>query len=407
MLALDIIQIAVLYVALVVLWVWRMVFPWKTGENWRKCFNHVTLLYILVGLLYLSELSFFAMAAMKDIHSTREVSTNSRQSATLVEAFGMDGEREWPIGWLRYMVLSVPAVVLLVILLSWHQNKQHLHEIRQDIAQWQHDRVISILALPMIYAVVTMAGMARVYELVVDESSRLQDGSRAVTSSSWKQDKSLTLARWETCLYVGDLYEAWALFQFGKLTVELLQEHFPEEQDSRNPFDGPSRRVSMQAISSVMWLGTGMFIAVNAVQTGWALYMWLFEDPAKDWEFFEFGLNRFSYAGLVASSAAIYNVHVVESTFGHYIDGYSPFTKFLSVKILVWFAFWQGPTLYALKYFHMLTLTDVQLRLFQSVLLVYECLFAACLHLIAWDVKEPWYARDNEKAPLMDSDKKV
>eukprot|EP00971_Amphidinium_carterae_P095931 1898345-Amphidinium_carterae.1 len=31
-------------------------------------------------------------------------------------------------------------------------------------------------------------------------------------------------------------------------------------------------------------------------------------------------MNRFVYAGLVASAAAIYNVHTVESTFGHYIE---------------------------------------------------------------------------------------
>jgi len=409
-----ILQAAALYVGFFVILVWRFVFPWQTGKTWKKWFNHFTLLYALLGALYLWQLVMFIITAHKDWSTSRHFntqrhhnSTNSTMKYKYEYMDFVDGEREWPIQWLRCLVVSVPAVVLLIIVMTALQSRQHLIEIRQDSAQMQHDRVINILAMPAVYCVVAMSGLVRVYALVVEELI-VHEGHNVWTE--WEVAKATSFAEYATCVYVGDLYEAWALFQFSALTIELLQNALPERQEALedngpSPFIGPSGispRLSMDAISSVMWLGTGLFIIVNMVQTGWSLYMWFFQNPADHWAEFEFTLSRFSYAGMVASAAAIYNVHIIERTFGYFIKGYSPFLKFLSVKILVFFAFWQGPCLVMLQSLSILPFTDVQLKLLQATLLVFECLLCACLHVFAWNAQEQWYAGVDEKTPLMD-----
>lgn len=401
----NILQAAVLYVGFFAILGWRFFFPWQTGKTWRKWFNHFTLLYGLITILYIAELATFFFTAHKDLHSTSEYKTKGSETTEEEGVLMFNGKREWPIHWLRWLVLCVPAIVPLIIFMTAMQSRQHLKEIQQDSAQLQHDRVINILALPAVYAVVTFSGLARVYSSVVDELH--VKSSSEPRRLAWSEAKASSFAEYETCLFVGDLYEAWALYQFGKLTVELLENALPE--DRRDDDDGgfsPSRGIpqglSVQALSRVLWLGTGLFIAVNMVQAGWALYMWLFQDPALHWETFEFTLSRFSYAGLVASAAAIYNVHIIESTFGHFIKGYAPFLKFLSVKIIVFFAFWQGPTLSLMNSMGIFRFTDVQIKLLQAALIVFECLLCACLHVIAWGSQEQWYAGVGEKTPLLD-----
>lgn len=346
--------------------------------------------------LYVGELAMFIIAAIKDFHMTSlQPSAGGAISTTYGNGVNfVHGQREWPIYWLRALVMLVPAVCGLIIVLTGLQSKQHLAEIRQDCAQHQHDRVINILILPAFYATVVMSGLTRVYTLAVDEMVHELDHQRW---PDWGKQQALGLARYETCVFVGDLYEAWALYQFAMLTVDLLKEALPEKPKE------DATHLSFQAVSSVMWLGTGLFIAVNFVQSGWALYMWYFQSPGADWNMFQFALSRFSYAGMVASAAAIYNVHIVESTFGHFIKGYSPFTKFLSVKILVFFAFWQGPCLSFLQSIRVLNMTGVQLKLFQATLLVFECLAATILHFFAWRPQEQWFAGVDEKTPLLDT----
>lgn len=399
----DIIQAAVLYCGFLAIVLWRLYFPWETGKTWKKSFNHFTLLYGLVTALYLFELVMFIITARKDFNASSKYSTvlqYGSSNATAQSVAMLHGEREWPIYWLRSMVLCVPVCVALVIFMAAFQSRKHMEEIRQDSAQMQHDRVINILAMPAVYAVVVMSGVARVYALAVDEL--IVDGG-SEPWPDWAESKAISLADYETCLYVGDLYEAWALYQFGKLTMELLQNALPDaEEAGTSPSRGPSQRLSIQAIGQVLWVGTGIFIMVNLIQTGWVLYMWFFSYPSTHWLAFQDALIRFSYAGMVASAAAIYNVYIVESTFGHFIQGYAPFLKFLSVKILVFFTYWQAPFLAILRLIGIMHFTDVQMKLLQASLLVFECVFCAGLHIFAWGSQEPWFASVGEITPLLD-----
>jgi hypothetical protein len=397
----SILQSAFLYCGFLLILLWRLCFPWQLGKTWRKSFNHFTILYFLITVLYLAELVYYVATARRDLKATASILAPS--NSTLDVAIAVAGQREWPIYWLRSLVLMVPVCVPVIIVMTGLQSKHHLEEIRQDSAQLQHDRVINIVALPAVYAVVTMSGLGRLYGMVVEV---LEMNQSEISATAWEEKKASSFAEYETCIFVGDLYEAWALYQFGKLTVELLQNALPEERASDTTEASHLRNmpagVSIEAMSSMMWLGTGLFIVVNLVQTGWALYLFVFQDPTTEWETFDMTLSKFSWAGMVASAAAIYNVHIIESTFGHFITGYAPFLKFLSVKILVFFAFWQGPVLFTLQIMGIIHLTDVQLKLLQASLIVFECLFCACLHVLAWGSQEQWYAGVGEKTPLFD-----
>merc|ERR1719265_1122865 len=108
---------------------------------------------------------------------------------------------------------------------------------------------------------------------------------------------------------------------------------------------------------------------------------------------------------MVASAAAVYNVHIVESTFQDQIESYRPFLKFMSVKLLVSFAFWQMWVLDLLKLVHIVDLDNTQLKLLHAALIIYECLLSAVLHCFAWRASEEWYGQPSKSITCKEVEK--
>mmetsp|Transcript_13193 Transcript_13193/g.24370 ORF Transcript_13193/g.24370 Transcript_13193/m.24370 type:complete len:461 (+) Transcript_13193:122-1504(+) len=431
---LDILQALILYVGLLFLALWRFCFPLREGKQspWR---NYLVGLYSLVAALFIFEFALFCFACYRDISTQYKMSTSeaalltgsdtSGQSllqsvelfvhavagshrpnrngtaassstahglvaGTAMAASQVQGDEvNWPVPYLRLLVLVCPLFFIFTFTLCVLQSRHHLKEIMNGCAVAQHDRALNIIALPAVYSVMCFSALARLYILVTEEVVAAQEGGPV---EDFTVTQSLAFARYETCLHIGDLYEAWALYQFGKLTCELLESDFLKETTSSSSH-GVSAAEAVYAVSSVMWVGSWLFISVCLVQAGWTLFMWLFRPPQGDdaADYHEV-LKQFYFAGMVASAAAIYNVHVVERTFGQYIPGYAPLLKFLSVKLLVFFAFWQGAVVWGLERAGVLNFTEVQSRVFQVALLMVECLLAAVVHWFAWDHKEVWYA---------------
>eukprot|EP00418_Pyrodinium_bahamense_P054872 CAMPEP_0179188848 /NCGR_PEP_ID=MMETSP0796-20121207/93738_1 /TAXON_ID=73915 /ORGANISM="Pyrodinium bahamense, Strain pbaha01" /LENGTH=297 /DNA_ID=CAMNT_0020892965 /DNA_START=423 /DNA_END=1316 /DNA_ORIENTATION=- len=257
-----------------------------------------------------------------------------------------------------------------------------------------------IIALPAIYAVMAMSSLVRMCQVLDDENTGIKNAGAV----------KLAMSQSETCFRVGDLYEAWALYQFGKLTIELIKTGIAKQENSLvDEQRGAARGLLMAhvAVESQMSLGTWMFVVVCVLQSGWSCWMKTFAAP----EAIAASLSsdaQFTAAGTVASVAAIYNVHAVERTYQPYLEGYSPFLKFVSLKMLVSLAFFQRGAFAFLQVFQktlpsvlgkilpsmpimseLINFSKAQFEAFYAAL--YEIFVIAALHGWAWNATEQWY----------------
>merc|ERR1719498_1298283 len=74
-----------------------------------------------------------------------------------------------------------------------------------------------------------------------------------------------SLSRSETCFWVGDLYEAWALYQFGLLTLDVIKANI-EAGEQKGELEeraaARSLRGHIKAVESLVWLGVIGFVLV-------------------------------------------------------------------------------------------------------------------------------------------------
>lgn len=436
-----------MYGGLLILAGWRGLCFYRCCGFWLSILNYTSLLYlILTASLVYSTVLFYKM-----------------YQQPLVTAVHPDAQI-WSVGWLRPFVLGSPVAVCLSVLLCWFQTEGHVFEIHKDTGTLKHDRAVQIIALPSVFAVMAMASMVPMYELVtgnIDEEmlqtpfgvdirmrfGQLQGTSMLpnvtspiasttqrpsapssiyqASSDNWQEKLDLALWRYETCFYVGDLFEAWALYQFGKLALELIRESFERQANSEHEAERQAARellASHSAVTSLTWLGTSTFVIVCVGQTACSLWPYIGGSTNGAANL----MLQFQVAGFVASGAAIYNVFVVERAFHPHLVHSSPLLKFLSVKILVSLSFFQRGTLVLLQTGNkllpdmvqkivgylplvgdLLNLTQVQLHLFYPALILYECFMSAIMHLWAWKPNEAWYAADlddvagSERQPLL------
>lgn len=253
-----------------------------------------------------------------------------------------------------------------------------------------------------------------------------------------------SLSRSETCFWVGDLYEAWALYQFGKLTLEVIQSNivhqarfgdpkavtYEDIQNSKAAARGLHGTHS--AVESLVWLGILSFLLVCVAEAGWSLWLLTFETSMTAKAFDE-NMSQFTIAGFLASGAAIYNVFVVEESYHLYLESYYPRLKFITVKILVTFAFVQKGIFRGLVSMgawmpqnvktwvdkipllgQIINLPSAQFELFYASLIITECFVVCVAHYWAWNADEEWYdtreaMQDEESNDLMplEADKKT
>lgn len=380
-----------LYLGFLVVFVWRVLVPcsnWKKG--WQRYFNYFTMLYMLLFLLLVYEAVMLAMAVYQDPYTIK------------------DAYSEGAKGFLRHGALGTPLAVGITFLLAFGQSQRHVAEINDNHARELHEMALGILACPVVFAVMALAGITKVYPSVMEEM-RLPS---AAQSADFFADQDVVVAAFETCVAVADAYEAFTLYQFGVLTVTLLERSFAPHpggdkttkaiasSSSSDPPEGAGMQaqatVSFIAVADVMWTGVFLFIVVAMLQSGWGIFLWVFEDLGNKWNEYQYSFDNFSTAGLIASCGALYNVHVVEHTFGEFIAGYSPLLKFISVKLMVWFTCWQFMIVWLLSYYGYISLTPLQTKLLYAELLAYEALLLSLLHTICWRVTEDWYSNFDE-----------
>jgi len=333
-----------------------------------------------------------------------------------VAAVTKSGRASWADlpGWLRPFLLATPVAACAIFALCSTQTLQHVGEICKDRAIVKHDRAVQIIALPSVYGCVAMTSLARLYQLTSNQHKT--STAMSWNSSAFEDLEQRYIAKSETCFWVGDLYEAWALYQFAKLTLELIRASVERMRCSANPAQRDNAQallVSHSAVENIAWLGVMLFLMVCVLQAGWSVYLLTFSEPTSDWSEYHGYVAQFRAAGAVASAGAIWNVHVVESTFNLYFEGYKPLLKFITVKIIVSLAFFQSAVFAVLKAVRqtlpsvaqqvtsnvpiigqILDFNEVEFQLFYDGLMLYECVFIALLHWCGWSAFEDWYLHD-------------
>jgi len=357
--------------------------------RWQVCAQCSLVLYVALFGLLIYGLVVLVEAGIFD----------SRSSARSAPSDEEHSETALLVGWLKRFCAFALVPLVFTFAMCAAQTRQHVAHIKEGYAAEQHERVVMVVALPAVCGIMALNALAHT--------------CLAVNLQTDDERAKIARAHSETCFRVGDLYEAWVLYQFGKLTVELVKTSLAKlaasatSEEQRGTAQG--LLTTQAAVESQMWLGTWMFVVVCVLQSGWACWMVTFA-TVESRASLAYTDAQFAAAGVVASVAAIYNVHMVERTFHAYLAGYAPFLKFISVKILVSIAFFQHGFFMFLKAFqqtlpstlgtvlphvplvrNIISLPDIQFEAFYAALILYEVFVIAALHSWAWNSKEEWY----------------
>merc|ERR1719487_1758385 len=119
----------------------------------------------------------------------------------------------------------------------------------------------------------------------------------------------------ETCLWIGDLYESWALYQFGLLSLEVMESSLLKQSNSKDQEERAAANALMvahKAVTRLAWLGILSFVLVSVADSAVALWYLAFGTESPDFVArFNRAENQFNIAGFLASCAAIFNVYIV------------------------------------------------------------------------------------------------
>lgn len=390
---------------------------------WLSVLNYMSLLYALLGCALAYLVAGFYEAAQMPVDEEKYP----------------DVKNLWSVGWLKPFVLLAPIATCVTVALGWLLTESHIFEIHKRLAVPKHDRAVQIIALPSVFGVMALASLLPIFELttgritktmlanpwydfghpfsIIHDSppSLVQQGRDGAVPADWKDAKVMAYWRYETCNYVADSFEAWALYQFGRLILEQVKESMArQESRSFSEAEKPERLTKVErdlqdsnsAVASLTWVGTSLFVVCCVAQSAASLWPYLGGSRADQASL----MDHLGIAGFVTSCAAIYNLVVVEQAFHRHLRPMSPVMKFLTVKILVSLCWLQRCALSGIQYGNsmmpgtmqsitkavpfigdILSFSELQVHLFYPALIIYECALLAVMHLLVWKSAESWY----------------
>jgi len=155
-------------------------------------------------------------------------------------------------------------------------------------------------------------------------------------------------------------------------------------------------------------------------QSGYDFYLTYAFSSSEDSYSYSVGSDYFVAAGWVASAAAIWNITVMERTFGEILEGFVSRTKFVGMKILISMAFFQSGVLEILQWItsvlpdswqteidkcpvlgDILAFSSAKTMLFYSALFIWECFIIGMINFCAWTSDEEWYHYDKEPERML------
>jgi len=380
----------------------------NSGPLWRALtliFHYYTPLYLALGWMTFSQLKL----------AHRLLGGSAWLEPSAVRAAFAD-EKDLPEWWenelhnmldgpdyLRILSIMAPFFLVLTFLVTLCNTLRQVYAVhckRGGInGHPGHDSAILIIALPLIYSLMSFKSVMRMWMICLnDKEGGLDNVVDFNNEHSWMARLVMCQLMFKTNFMVADVYEAWALFQFAWLTLEVIG----TQRKKNSMASGGDTKLededsSQRGIESLTMQGIYLFILGCLLESSYYLVTSSVEAYAGQ-AALKFTMKVHSIqeqvhyfflgVGSIASSAAIGNVVTVELTFHDLLKEFRPSGKFWSTKILVSLAFLQSLLLYVPP---LNTLSVTESNLFYASMLCLECFGVSLLHWVAWNPQEGWY----------------
>merc|ERR1711924_194784 len=185
---------------------------------------------------------------------------------------------------------------------------------------------------------------------------------------------------------VADMYEAWALYRFGKMISKVLQPLLRKKikTEVAKAFEG---LLLVDVASFVLVCVAGSCYKIALTWAKWRLGIDVCDSypPVCSIQPYIVGANW------ATSSVAIFNLFTIETKFHHVpnMHEFGPRLKFYSIKLIVFVSFWGGLIMTILR--DLVGLTALEAKLFDASLRIYIMAIVAFLHVFAWWPWTRWY----------------
>lgn len=316
--------------------------------------------------------------------------------------------------WLRVLPLFTPIFAWMSFLVGvvqmWKHSRQlWLYPSNSD-AWKKHDTVVLITTLPTVYALLSFKALLRSFEVVFSrfDVNQLRNDHRF--GSLEEKYAFLSTSQWKfynADFAVADLYEAWALLRFGRLKFERIKEEHNATRKAWKGFARSNTKLKIfeqgeqiyepmaKSTEAILMVCIYCFIISTLLDSFYAitdlvLYVYV-NDVYEDMQTM---LNKAHYfmlgVGFVTSTMAIYAIIQIEVSFHKELEGFYPWWKFLSCKILVSLAFLQeGICLLPMP--GVGVMNDTMANMFYAACLCYESFVVSMICTQAWPSNEDWY----------------
>jgi len=246
------------------------------------------------------------------------------------------------------------------------------------------DAAVRIALLPIVYGLLCSNSLLTVLALETDSPTRID-----LLPVSEKDKEMLQMSMYESNFSVADMYEAWALMDFGRVALRAVQLHM-----------GTGSAVALDVTKACRHLLLGSvqgFVVVCLASSVYSIAciwseLWIAHghpEPLPQFPKWRLLKPYLTGATSVCSVVAVYNIVLFERCLRKYFPpDFHPAPKFWGVKVLVALAFWQ--TLLLKVVLSSWTRQD-QLVVLAS-LKVFEVLAIAMANSWAWDPAQKWLA---------------
>jgi len=349
--------------------------------------------------------------------------------------------------------LSVMAtfVVTFMHLCTFFPRKRGFDDDLRWYPQFSYDLAMQVTVLPLVYGIFALSSLNDYISLVTGSAFQWdpESGASARHLTSHYARVLNHVERTNSVNFeLADLYEAWALYNFGRLCfirverrmdmelpavqyvikrVKQLLDHRQNEQEmsasskssisqleSQGSRDAAvlgnlsilhdPQKMLFNPLKETSLMGVKAFVYTYGAKSLYMLGVYILEDKPFNWNLGQWAsVPYMDGAAFFASTLAIYNIIIFERKLGEFLTtgDFKPMEKFLGVKVLVSIAFLQSYGLQLLMG-NVAGYSKYQVDLCYTSLICLEVLPLSILVLFAWKPSsslDDWYSEDRYDIP--------